>query len=212
MPFIYKISNDINDKVYVGKTVFSLEKRWKEHLHEYKRERCKNRPLYRAMNKYGPEHFFISEIEDCSPDVLCEREIYWIKFYDSYGHNGYNATFGGDGKHFIDYDIIYEKWNNGLTCKNIAIVLNMDESHVRKILRDIYNITHDDIKKRIIAVKSKSVIQLDIHTGYYIKEYNSLSDVCKSLGVHHRSTSHIADVCNGKRKSAYGYKWMWGNQ
>lgn len=34
MGFIYKISNDINDKVYIGKTNFTIEDRWKEHLHD----------------------------------------------------------------------------------------------------------------------------------------------------------------------------------
>lgn len=48
MAFIYKITNDVNGKVYIGKTLFSVEKRWKEHFKDSKKERCKNRPLYRV--------------------------------------------------------------------------------------------------------------------------------------------------------------------
>ena len=39
MAFIYKITNDINDKVYIGKTLSSVEKRWKEHLKDSKNRR-----------------------------------------------------------------------------------------------------------------------------------------------------------------------------
>ena len=59
MPYIYKITNTINNKVYIGKTVASIEERWKEHCHDYKRHRCEKRPLYAAMRKYGVEHFQI---------------------------------------------------------------------------------------------------------------------------------------------------------
>lgn len=44
MPFIYKIINDINDKVYVGKTLDSIEKRFKEHVSDCKRRHLENRP------------------------------------------------------------------------------------------------------------------------------------------------------------------------
>lgn len=55
------------------------------------------------MRKYGIEHFHIEQIEET--DKPEEREIYWINFYNSY-KNGYNATLGGDGKKYIDYDLV----------------------------------------------------------------------------------------------------------
>ena len=91
MPYIYKIVNDINDKIYVGKTLLTVEKRFKEHCNAYKKERYEKRPLYDAMNKYGIEHFKVETIEECSLEEVNEREIYWIKELNSY-HNGYNAT------------------------------------------------------------------------------------------------------------------------
>ena len=60
MAFIYVITNDVNGKQYVGKTNFSLERRFREHIADSKRERCNKRPLYSAMNKYGVEHFHIA--------------------------------------------------------------------------------------------------------------------------------------------------------
>lgn len=72
MAFIYVITNDINSKRYVGKTNNSIEKRFKEHIKNSKRERCEKRPLYNAMNKYGIEHFHIEELEECSAEESAE--------------------------------------------------------------------------------------------------------------------------------------------
>ena len=72
-------------------------------MKDFKKERCEKRPLYNAMNKYGPENFSIEQIEECNSDIVNEQEIYWIEFYGSF-KNGYNATFGGDGKHYADYE------------------------------------------------------------------------------------------------------------
>ena len=51
--FIYKITNTINNKVYIGKTLSSIEKRFAEHKEDSHRPQEQIRPLYRAMNKYG---------------------------------------------------------------------------------------------------------------------------------------------------------------
>ena len=64
MPYIYQIVNDINDKVYVGKTNFSLEKRFKEHCKDVFKRDFEKRPLYSAMKKYGVEHFHIQLPEE----------------------------------------------------------------------------------------------------------------------------------------------------
>ena len=79
MAYIYRIWNDINNKNYIGKTLNTIEKRWKEHCNDYRKNHCENRPLYKAMNKYGLEHFHIEQVEECSVDLLSEREIYWIE-------------------------------------------------------------------------------------------------------------------------------------
>ena len=53
MSKIYKIVNDINNKVYIGKTSRSLEERFAEHCRTSKLEGKEKRPLYAAMHKYG---------------------------------------------------------------------------------------------------------------------------------------------------------------
>ena len=57
MGFIYKITNNINQKSYIGKTERSIEVRYKEHL---RHRNYLNLPLYKAFNKYGIENFSIS--------------------------------------------------------------------------------------------------------------------------------------------------------
>lgn len=93
---IYKITNKINGKLYIG---FSnnIERRFREHKYrgtQYEKNPEWDKPLYRAMRKYGIENFSFEIIEECTIETADEREIYWINYYDSY-NRGYNATTGG---------------------------------------------------------------------------------------------------------------------
>ena len=94
MGHIYKITNLINGKIYIGKTIKTPEKRWQEHIRKAKQ--FTNRYLYDAMNHYGYDNFKIESIEECLNEELDKREIYWINYYDSY-NKGYNMTLGGEG-------------------------------------------------------------------------------------------------------------------
>ena len=98
---IYKITNTINGKVYIGQTIHSLKQRYQGHLS--RAERGDKGHLYPAMRKYGYNNFtceIIEMIDETLPnakDILNEREIYWINYYDSTNNKkGYNITLGGD--------------------------------------------------------------------------------------------------------------------
>ena len=168
---IYKIYNDINDKLYIGKTVSSIEKRFQEHCDDSKKGRCEKRPLYNAMNKYGIEHFFIELIEECDLKELSEKEIYWIGYYNSY-KNGYNATLGGDGKILYDYDLIVQLYQNGLTGKEIANQLVCDIDTVRKALLSAGLNPNDNM----IKLLSKKVEMHDKKTNELLKIFDSQMD------------------------------------
>lgn len=92
MGYIYKITNNINGKIYIGQTIGTIEKRFAEHKNAAKNG-CRY-ALHRAIRKYGIENFSIEEIEQCPIEELDNKEQYWISFYDSYSH-GYNMTIGG---------------------------------------------------------------------------------------------------------------------
>lgn len=91
---IYKITNKINGKVYIGQTTRSLKTRWKEHYTN--KSNCY--ALHRAVQKYGKENFEIKVIDHGhSREELDNKEIFWIQFYDSMNRNkGYNLTSGGE--------------------------------------------------------------------------------------------------------------------
>ena len=74
MSYIYKITNNINGKVYIGKTNKTIMKKFKKHCEDSLK--YKERPLYRAFNKYGIKSFSVNEIEECNPNIVNEREKY----------------------------------------------------------------------------------------------------------------------------------------
>ena len=211
MAYIYKIINDINDKVYVGKTDFSLTKRFKEHCQDAFKSRSQNRPLYLAMQKYGIEHFKIELIEET--DNPEEREIYWIEHLEGYT-KGYNATKGGDGKRLYDHEAIVARLKEHPYPKDVA-----EEFGCCKDL--IYDLS----KKYNIQTKSKSNEQgkrlskpIIAYTqqGEFIKSFPSVSSAARWCFENKKCSTlasgikgHIAEVANGKRKSAYGYVWKY---
>jgi group I intron endonuclease len=88
---IYKITNNVNQKVYIGFTE-DIERRWKQHRIDMKKGK---RPLYQAFRKYGLENFSFEVIfnsDDKEKTLL--MEIHYIKEYDS-TRKGYNLQEGG---------------------------------------------------------------------------------------------------------------------
>ena len=87
---IYKVTNKINGKVYIGQSV-DIGRRWHQHM-------TAEDDIYfhKAIQKYGVENFEWEVIEQCKKKDLDKREIYWIEYYDAF-NKGYNCTKGGDG-------------------------------------------------------------------------------------------------------------------
>lgn len=109
--YIYKITNNFNDKIYIGQTARDIDTRFAEHCSE---TRGHSR-LHNAIQKYGWKNFKIEEIEKIPLSKLDEREIYWIKYYDSTNkEKGYNITKGGNNASFHprNYRQIRVKENN----------------------------------------------------------------------------------------------------
>ncbi len=93
---IYKITNVINGKVYVGASI-NIIKRWNDHIDNARnmnREE-KYKTLYLAFDKYGILNFNFQVLEFCDKNLLSTRESFWISELNSY-KLGYNQTTGGD--------------------------------------------------------------------------------------------------------------------
>lgn len=211
MAYIYKITNKINQKVYIGKTQYSIESRFREHLDSSKRARCEKRPLYDAMNKYGIENFSIELVEETNNPE--EREKYWINYYRSYigfsDCNGYNATLGGDGKAYADREAIVQLYREGKNQREISKILGYDWKTIRVALREV-GITHEEIVNNGLAKYKKAIWMVDKKTLEKKQLFTSISEAEKFLEKP-RSKQHITEVCNGLRNSAYGYKWEWAD-
>ena len=211
MAYIYQIVNDINQKIYVGKTEFSIEKRFQEHCKDAFRERNEKRPLYSAMRKYGIENFHIELIEETNNPE--EREIYWIEQKRSF-KNGYNATMGGDGKKYIDYDLVIATYKEVKNMSEVARRLNISTDSVSLILKNA-NVEILPSNKVGQVVTGKIVNQYSL-TNDFIQSFPSAKAAAESLGkvtsTSKGATSHISDVCRGKRKTAYGYIWKFSNK
>lgn len=122
---IYKITNIVNNKLYVGQTKRSLIKRWKSHVYESSSKKY-DMYLHNSIRKHGSEKFKIELIEECSKDNVYERERYWIQTLNSKQPYGYNEHEGGKGGCLNPTDELraklslakkgkYIPWNKGLT-------------------------------------------------------------------------------------------------
>jgi len=95
---IYKISNNVNDKCYVGLTRGYVCNRWYQHKKSAKTNISS--ALYSAIRKYGEDNFFVEEIAcSISPESLCDLEVLLISQHNTYGKSGYNLSRGGESSY-----------------------------------------------------------------------------------------------------------------
>lgn len=173
---IYKIVNDINNKIYIGQTTSSLKERISNYKKEYKYDK-RHRPILDAMKKYGMEHFSFEIVEDNIQikEELDIKEKYYIKYYHSLcKENGYNIELGGNGrgKHSEE------------TKQKIS------ESQKGK-LNHMWGKTGNQ------NATSRPIIELT--TG---KKYESANLASKELKI---NPSHVCAVARGERGSTGGY-------
>ena len=217
MGIIYKITNNINNKIYIGQTIRDLNARWQEHKKVANQllNSQSNSPLYQAMRKYGIEHFQIEQLEEVENDALDARECYWINFYDSY-RQGYNATLGGNG-HSDSYSIVKDKqeilklWKQGYNITTIGKILHHRPEVIRKVLEIDFNYTSEQIDAQRYSSNKKVILQVDIKTNKIINKWDSAVEAAEHINPDKIKSTIIGihRVCQNKRKSAYGYKWIY---
>ena len=201
MGYIYVITNKINGKQYVGKTLRTIEERFKQHLRDSDKITLEQRPLYKAIQKYGKENFEVSLLEECSFKELNIKEIYWIGKLDTY-KNGYNATLGGDRKILYDYQELTDLYlKKNISIKALALELGCDEHTISKALKECH-VKPKSTKEQL----SKKVAQIDKKTNEILQIFPSCEAAEKVCG---KRGGHISQVCKGTRKSAHGYKWQY---
>lgn len=214
MGYIYCITNTINNKKYVGKTLLSVEKRFSEHISDRSRRKVEKRPLYAAMNKYGPDKFTVEVLEEVIDDTLLnERETYWIEKLNTYGSSGYNATRGGDGKQLYDRQLIVNLIKQGYTIPDIVSKIGCCPETVIAVERQYSIYVRKSFAKLIGRFELTTGNLLDIHFGslnaaqflrsILIDNEKIQKQPLKTLGT------TILRNCRGEKESAYGFIWKY---
>lgn len=207
MGYIYKIYNDVNKNLYIGQTTISVSARWSQH-----KQNAKEREghLYLAMRKYGIENFHIEQIEEVSNDLLDEREIYWIQYYNTY-YDGYNSTLGGNGrKSPVLLQEIEGLWQQGYGISEIAEILGVS----RMIIRDrIYTsplYSEEEAQSRgrnkMLSQKRKGIIQKTLD-GEFIAYYESGVQAEEKTGINRKT---ISQALRRTGRSS-GYIWEYAD-
>jgi rubrerythrin len=179
---VYKITNLINNKVYIGQTVRTFNLRYRGRgvgaervLNMLSADSSKhiNEHLYNSMMKYGVENFKVEIICKCKDtDELNEKEKYYIELYDSTNWNkGYNVQVGGDNKRWTTKKRLER---NGFNEEETAYFLKLLEEKIidKETFFNYINNTWVVYIKKVGSRKNYK---------YYI--YSSLKECCKNHEV-----------------------------
>lgn len=199
MGYIYKITNLVNNKIYIGQTKNLTKYRWQHHIWKanHPEKEDTNYPLYRAMRKYGVINFSFEEIEQTDDELLNQRERYWIQKLQTYAPNGYNCDLGGAGvSKFNHKEILNYFLNEGQ--HNATRTANYFKCSLVTVLKILEN---NNLKGN---GQCQPVYQIDRNTGEIINQFQSLKEVEKELGLH---KTQIWSAVNSQAKTAGGYCW-----
>ena len=162
MGYIYKIQNLINDNVYIGQTVKTVEKRFQQHRNNYDKPYFSQLTLYKAFKKYGLENFSFEVIEETENEKLDEREKYWIDYYDSY-KNGYNMTLGGRLIELYKWDLqeIIDLYHIHKSARKVAEIIGCDHSTIDNLLNsnNIPRYSKGEQFNRIVCLEKQGVFE-----------------------------------------------------
>lgn len=217
---IYKITNQINGKCYIGQSV-DIDRRLKEHFMPSKYNNPSrieyNYAINIAIRKYGIKNFTLEIIEQCSEDQLDEKECYWINYYDSY-NNGYNSTLGGrkgphspkpqiyqydiQGNFIAEYKDGYEAaYKNNFSYENIRKVIDTKRKNGRYATFNNYQWLTTKYEKITDAYNGNPIIVFNFEgkkIGFYestelaAKEMNEQEATIRKSCIHHNTTGRYA--------------------
>lgn len=199
--YIYKYTNPVNGKVYIGKTC-NLAGRRNQHQTKTVNRQTK---FGNALKKYGIEHFEFEILATVRGDNrnslnwgLSFLEIHFISLYKSH-IKGYNCTLGGEGTVGFSHT---EEAKYKMRNKSISEATRRKLS-IRSRGRKLSKAHAEKLKQAVIDSRSIPVKQLS-KEGKIIKIWKSAAEASRALGVHR---SDINRVCNKQRKTSQGFIW-----
>ena len=116
--------------------------------------------------------------------------------------NGYNATIGGDGRPYLDRDLIIKTYLEVQNIQKTSEICHCDKHSVHNILSSYHIpiVTQQEVNKK----QSGKIIKQYSKKGELLNIFSSVKDAAKSIK---KPSAHISQCANGKRKSAYGFIW-----
>ena len=191
--FIYKITNTINGKSYIGQTIQNVKERFYQHCAIKCSKAVSNMAIHRAIKKYGKSNFTVEVIEEIDSANLNDRERYWIKYYNSY-NNGYNSTKGGqDGcKSFKDLDVesIIKEYNTGKSLRTLGTIFKVDKQTIKDLLIR-HNVELRTTRTYKLSQKDRDKVLEDFASGLSRKEIMIKWNISKS---------YLSQLINGYRR------------
>ena len=191
--FIYKITNTINGKFYIGQTIQNVKERFYQHCATKCSKAVSNMAIHRAIKKYGKSNFTVEVIEEIDSANLNDRERYWIKYYNSY-NNGYNSTKGGqDGcKPFKDLDVesIIKEYNTGKSLRTLGTIFKVDKQTIKDLLIR-HNVELRTTRTYKLSQKDRDKVLEDFVSGLSRKEIMIKWNISKS---------YLSQLINGYRR------------
>lgn len=191
MAVIYKATNTINGKAYIGHAL-DFEKRKQEHYN--KANRGGTEYFYNAIRKYG---FDVFEWTVLKEDATLEDEVIHIEEHDTYG-NGYNLTKGGEGK--LGYKTT-EKTKQKLSKAGKKRVLSEQQLKVlRENAQKMRELGHTEETKKRISASHKGKIFTEEHKKNISKNHAAR----KETGAYYQSEEYrekMSKACSGKTRT-----------
>ena len=197
---VYSIWNP-NHSVYIGKSV-DLHRRKREHKTRFLRGEGDHKILHKSFNKYGFEsHQWIIEKEGLTTDE--ELNLWEQKIYDDYKREGLKMmncyrpepekAVGSQSNH---------PWYGKKLSKEHKLKLSLAKKGAKH-----YNYGKKQSKERIRNRSLKNSIKVDQYDlkGNFIKTFNSKKEAAQFCNL--LNSSHISQVCIGKRRTSGGYRW-----
>lgn len=209
---IYKMTNKIDGKCYVGQTVshrlnkkkyrpFGYIGRFNDHLSEAKSQtKSGSSYLNNAIRKDGASNFSVELIEICNQCDLDEKEIFYIKEFNTLFPNGYNLTIGGKSARFVRQVFNIE----GLLTpgkRGRPFGYKHKESSKQKTKERLQNMS-EHLKKIASSEESKARVSKNIKKYYYDNNIEKLS----KLELKDPIESYIKPVMNKETGLAHTYQ------
>lgn len=205
---VYKITNKVTGKIYIGITNQGSGARYRHHWYEARIG--ESAPIHKSMAKYGEENFTLEIIDFADTyEELKEKERFWIKELNSMDRKiGYNLTEGGDGT--------FGRMHSEETKEKIrqkAIGRKMSEE-TKKKMSEIRSGKCTDKQKahleNISKARCKKVYQYTVD-GKFIAEYPSMISAAKATGIN-RDTIRMQIKNPPKRENDWRIKFIWRSE